>query len=265
MINRKHRIIASLLLCMMLFSVLVVPISHSRPVPPRPVPPWLLVAWFALTTALDILDAIERLIGIITEDLKEMEDAVAEANDKLRFELYPEREKREKEIENLQQKLDKLNAEEAAALSKRSNAESRIRSLKQDISQTEADLAMLSPYDYSARETLEHHLSMLKSSLESAKQDVKDANKIIHSQWRALKRAYYESVISRLEHLLIMQVTSEISRLENLTDNLNPKITEKNKELETQKPRRAAAQAEVDAKRAAYDNKKKEGNPNAQK
>ena len=258
MINRKHRIIASLLLCVMLFSVMIVPISHSKDKPT-----WLLPLWIVYTTALDVLDGIERLIGIIREDLDEMEDAVAEANDEL-LELYDEREKREEEIGKLQAKLDELNAEEAAALSKRSNAESRISSLKSDISQAEADLAMLSPHEYSAREALEHHLSMLKSSLKSAKQDVKDANKIINSNWRAIKRSFYESAISGLERNLNMQVKSDIYRLETLTDNLRPKIAEKQAELEAEEPRRAAQQAEVDAARKAYEDAEKNGDPNAQ-
>lgn len=139
--------------------------------------------------------------------------------------------------------------------------------MKGDISQAEADLGMLGPYEYSARQALEHHLSMLKSSLESAKRDVKDANKIINSNWRALKRSYYQSTISRLEHLLNLQVQSEIGRLEALTDALNPHITQKREELEAQQPGRAAAQAEVDKKRKDYDkaqeeeNAKKNGNP----
>ena len=153
MINRKHRILASLLLCVMLFSVLVVPISHSQK---EGNPGKLAALWLALTAALDVLDAIERMIGIITKDLQEMEDAVAEANDELNDVLYPEREKREEEIRAVQQKLDELNSEEAAALSKRSNAESRIRSLTRGIQDAEGDLAMLGPYEYSAREALEH-------------------------------------------------------------------------------------------------------------
>ncbi len=258
MIDRKHRIIAALLLCMMLFSVMIVPISHAVNWPAV-----LLGLWIVYTTALDILDGIERLIGILTQELDEMEDAVAEANEELR-ELYKERDKREKEIREAQDELDKLNSEESAALSKRSNAESRISSLKRDISQAEADLAMLSPYEYSAREALEHHLSMLKSSLKSAEQDVKDANKIIHSNWRSLKQSFYESTISRLEHLLSVQVKSDIYRLESLTDNLRPKIAAKQKEIDDQEPARQAAQAEVDAARAAYDEKKKERDSNAQ-
>ena len=256
MINRTHRILAGLLLCVMLFSVLVVPISHSQT---ENRPGTLALLWLALTSALDVLDAIERLIGIITKDLKEMQDAVAEANDELLV-LYSERDKREEEIRAVQTDLDELNSEEAAALSKRSNAEGRISSLKSDISQTEADLAMLSPGEYSAREALEHHLSMLKSSLESAKQDVKDANKIINSLWRSAKRAYYQSVISRLEHLLTLQVKSEISRLEALTDALRPDIEKKQKELDAEEPRRKAAQADVDQKRKDYENAKKNGN-----
>ena len=266
MINRNHRILASLLLCVMVFSVLVVPISYSQK--PNDANPGRLAAlWLALTAALDVLDAIERFIGIITKDLKEMEDAVAEANDKLRLELYPEKDKRKEEIGDLQKELDKLNSEEADALSKRSNAEGRIRSLKGDISQAEADLGMLGPYEYSARQALEHHISMLKSSLESAKQDVKNANKIINSNWRALKRSYYQSTISRLETLLNSQVQSEIARLEAQTDALNPHIKKKREELEAQEPGRAAAQAEVDKKRAEYkkaeeeENAKKKGNP----
>ena len=266
MINRNHRILASLLLCVMVFSVLLVPISYSQK-PNEGNPGRVATLWLALTAALDVLDAIERFIGIITKDLKEMEDAVAEANDELNDVLYPERDKREEEIRAVQQKLDDLNSEEAAALSKRSNAEGRIRSLTRDIQDAEGDLAMLGPYEYSARQALEHHISMLKSSLESAKQDVKDANKIINSNWRALKRSYYQSTISRLEHLLNLQVQSKIGHLEAQTDALRPHIKKKREELDAETPRRAAAQADVDEKRAAHkkaqeeENAKKKGNP----
>lgn len=268
MINRNHRIIASLLLCVMLFSVLVVPISYSEKGGSSGSSSGKLAAlWLAFTSALDVLDAIERLIGLITKDLKEMEDAVAEANNELLYELYPERKKREEEIRAVQTDLDELNAEEAAALSKRSNAEGRIRSLTRDIQDAEGDLAMLGPYDYSAREALEHHISMLKSSLESAKQDVKNANKIINSNWRALKRSYYQSTISGLERSLNLQVQSRIYRLETFTDALRPDIKKKQEELDAQTPGRAEAQADVDAKREAYEKAKKEedakkkGNP----
>lgn len=194
-----------------------------------------------------------------------MEDAVAEANDELRDELYPERERREEEIGKLQAKLDELNAEEAAALSKRSNAESRIRSLKSDISQAESDLAMLSPGEESAREALEHHISMLKSSLRSAEQDVKDANKIINSNWRGMKKSYYGSVISRLENLLSVQVKARINYLQSLTDYLRPKITKKREELAAEEPRRKEAQADVDQKRADYEKKEKQWKAQNQK
>ncbi len=260
MINRKHRIIASLLLCVMLFSVMIVPISHSVKQPG-----YLLVLWIALTTALDILDAIERFIGIITQDLKEMEDAVAEANDELNDVLYPEREKREEQIQELQTDLDELNAEHEAAEKKARDAKSRIRSLKSEIKQAEADLAMLSPWEYSAREALELHISMLKSSLKSAEQDLKDAEKITGSLWRSAKRAWLDSSISGLERQLILQVTSRINRLENLTDRLRPKIKKKQGELAAEEPRRKAAQEDVDRKRAAYDEAKKKGDPKDQK
>lgn len=260
MINRKHRIIACLLLCVMLFSVIVVPISHSKKVPK-----WLWPLWIIYTTALDVLDGIERLIGIITKDLKEMQDAVAEANDELNDVLYPERKKREEEIRGFQKKLDELEAEHEAALSKRRDAKSRISSLKSEISAAEADLAMLSPWEYEARQALELHISMLKSSLKSAEEDVKDANKIIHSNWRSAKRAYYASVISRSERMLILQVTSKIGRLEALTDALRPKITKKQGELTTEEERREQAQEDVDAARKAYEEAEKNGDPNAQK
>ena len=244
----------------MLFSFVIVPVSHSKKVPI-----WLYPLWIFYTTAKDILEGIERLIGIITQDIKEMEDAVAEANDELRDVLYPERDKREKQIQEIQDDLDELNAEHEAALSKRRDAKSRIRSLKSDISAAEAELAMLSPWESEAREALELHISMLKSSLKSAEQDVKDANKIIHSNWRALKRSWLASSISGLERALILQVTSKISRLEALTDTLRPKISKKQDDLSTEKKRRKQAQKEVDAARDAYEAAKKQGDPNDQK
>ena len=158
-----------------------------------------------------------------------------------------------------------LNSEESAALSKRSNAESRISSLKSDISQAEADLAMLSPGEYTAREALEYHLSMLKSSLESAKQDVRDANKIINSSWRGLKQSFYESTISRLETLLSVQVKSEIHRLQAFTDKYRPLIKAKQAEIAAQEPAREAAQTEVDKRRADSEKKEKQWKDQNQK
>ena len=260
MINRKHRIIACLLLCVMLFSVIVVPISHSKDKPR-----WLLPAWIILTTALDILDVIERVIGIITKDIEEMEEAVKEANDELRFELYPERDRREKEIQELQDDLDELNAEHKAALEKRRDAKSRISSLKSEIQQAEADLAMLSPWESEARKALELHISMLKSSLKSAEQDVKDANKIIGSLWRSAKRSAYETTIRNLTRALILEIQTRINTLEAFTDELNREIGIKKEELAAKEPERKAAQDDVDEARADYDKKKKEGDPNAQK
>ena len=253
MIDRKHRIIAALLLCMMLFSVMIVPISHAKKGPA-----WLLPLWIIYTTALDVLDGIERAIGILTEDLDEMKDAVAEANEELQ-ELYDERAEKEEEIKDVQGKLDALNSEESEALQKRSDAEYQIGRLESDISQTEADLAMLSPGEYSAREALEGHLSILKSALESAKQDVKDANKIINSNWRSMKKSFYASVITRLERNLSMQGKADIYRLEAFTDNLRPKIAAKQAEIDAQEPARQAAQKEVDAARKAYEDAKKSG------
>lgn len=263
MINRKHRILACLLLCAMLFSVLVVPISHSKERPN-----YLKDAWTVLTAALDVLQAIDLLIAILVKDVQKMEDAVARMNDELNDDLYPARDKREEDIREVEKKLNKLNAEHAAAESKKSNAESRISNLKSEIKQAEASLAMLSPWESSEREALEHHISMLKSSLKSAEQDVKDANKILNSLWRSAKRAFYESVLGDAFSGLrgeLATIQSRISILEGSTDELNSAIKNKNEEIKAEGERRKQAQEDVDQKRADYDKKKKQGDPKDEK
>ncbi len=259
MINRTHRILACLLLCVMLFSVVAVPISHSKDKPN-----YLLAVWITLTTLLDALEAIDLLISILTADIQEMQDAIARMNDELKYELYPERESLEEAIREVEKKLDKLNAEEAAAESKKSNAESRISSLKSEIKQAKASLAMLSPYEVSEREALEHHISMLKSSLESAKQDLKDANKILNSSWRALKSLWYEGALDDLRGALA-RIQSRISVLEGSTGELSRAITKKNAEIKAEDERRKTVQADVDKTQKEYKEKEKQGDPKDQK
>ena len=254
-INRKYRIIAAFLLCVMLFSVFAVPISQSKDKPTSK----SAILWIAITALLDILDVYDILIGVIIKDLKMMEDRLAEINDGLKNKWYPKRDKQEKHIEENQEKLDELEAEHEAALEKKRNAKARIKSLKSDISKTENMLKVFSDW------TPEHagykaQLEMQKSTLASAEQEVKEADKIINSQWRAIKRGFYESVIGDAFSGLtgkLCQINASIYTLEKLADNLRRNIGKKSTEKENETKRREKVQRDVDKKRQEHDKQKK--------
>ncbi|MDE0483672.1 MAG: hypothetical protein OXI67_13910 [Candidatus Poribacteria bacterium] len=251
MINRKHRVIAAFLLCVMLFSVLAVPIGHSKDKPPTSKSA---VLWAALTVLLDILDVYDILIGVIIKDLKAMEDRLAEINDELNDKWYPKKDKKEKELETEQGKLDDLNAEREAALEKRRGAQARIKTLESDISKTETLLKLYSDW------TPEHaayqaQLEMQKSSLASAEQEVKEANKIIRSDWRAIKRTYYEWIIGDAFSGLtgeLCDIKGRINTLERQADILRREISKKTTEEENETTRRAGVQRDVDKKREEH-------------
>lgn len=262
MLQKHARFIAIMMMLMLLASVIVVPIGHAVRVPG-----WLLPLWIAYTVLEDILSGIDRLIGIITQDIEEMEEALEETNDELLNKWYPKRENKEAELRDAQGKLDDLNAEHEAALTKKRNANSRIRTLKSEISQIEASLAMLSPSEESQRAALEAQLAQKKSELADAKQDVKEADKIINSHWRAAKRSWYRYIIGDAFSGLtgeLVRINARINTLETSVDNLNRDIENKNTEKENQTKRREQKQREVDEARRNYENARQNGNPNTQ-
>ncbi len=255
MINRKHRILATVLLCAMLFSVLAVPIGYSKDKPTSK----SAILWIALTTLLDILDAYDLLIGVIIKDLNMMEDRLAEINDELNDKWYPKKEKKEEELEEEQQKLDKLNAEHEAAKSKKRGAQERIKTLKSDISTTETLLKVFSP-STSLHSEYQAQLEMQESALASAEQEVKEANKIINSHWRGTKRGYYEWIIGDAFSGLtgeLCDIKGRISTLEAQADTLRREIKKKSTEKENETTRRKEVQKDVDKKRKEHDEQKK--------
>jgi len=239
----------------MLLAMSSVPISQSKDKPTSK----SAVLWIAITTLLDILDVYDILIGVIIKDLKMMEDRLAEINDELKDKWYPKRDKKEKQIEENQEKLDELEAEREEALEKKRGAKARIKSLKSDISTTENMLKVFSDW------TPEHagykaQLEMQKSTLASAEQEVKEADKIINSQWRAIKRGFYERAIGDAFSGLtgeLCQINASINTLENLADNLRRNIGKKSTEKENETKRREKVQGDVDKKRQEHDKQKK--------
>lgn len=263
MINRKHRVIAAFLLCAMLFSVLAVPIGYSKDKQPSK----SAILWAALTVLLDILDVYDILIGVIIKDLETMQDRLAEINDELKDKWYLKRKAKEEELKKEQKKLDDLNAEREAAKSKKRDAEARIKTLKSEIRQTEASLKMLSPGEEAERAGLEAQLAMQKSSLASAKQEVKEANKIINSNWRAMKRSYYEWIIGDAFSGLtgeLCDIKGRINTLERQADILRREISKKTTEEENETTRRAGVQRDVDNTRREYNEQKKKEEQEAQ-
>ena len=256
MINRKHRIIAAFLLCVMLFSVLAVPIGYSKDKPPKSKSA---ILWIALTTLLDILDAYDILIGVIIKDLETMEDRLAEINDELKDKWYPKKDKKEEELRKEQKKLDNLNAEHEAALEKKRGAKDRIKTLKSEISKTEGLLKMYSPWttQYAGYQA---QLEMEKSALASAEQEVKEADKIINSHWRGAKRGYYEWIIGDAFSGLtgeLVDIKGRIDTLQSQADILRSEIGTKSTEKTNETERRKNVQIDVDNKRREYEEQRK--------
>lgn len=262
MLQKQARFIAILMVCVILAFAVAVPFGYAKKVPK-----WLYPLWLILTTLEDILSGIDRLIAAITKDVEDMEDAIAGINDELDT-LYPRRDKKEADLREYEGKLAQLEAEHQAALDKRSAAQSRIRSLNRQISQILASLSMLSGSNSETRAYLEAQLRKKRSELAQAKQDVKDANKIIHSQWRAIKRSWYKAVIGDSFNGLKGELTAlngRIGNLETLADNFAEEIKKQNQKKKDEGKRRKAVQGRVDKARNNYNKAKKNGDPNQQK
>ena len=97
-----------------------------------------------------------------------MREARSDANDKL-LEWYPQRTRKERTLGD-KQAVDTLNAEHKAALAKKRNARARIKTLKRE-----------SPSAPAQRTAWESDLQDKESALAQAKQDVKDADKILNN------------------------------------------------------------------------------------
>lgn len=215
-----------------------------------------------------LYNEIKDIIALITKDIEEMERMKKDAEDELLNDLYPRREDAEKALQEVQDKLDELNAEIDAAKTKRSDANSRISTLEKEISQTKFSLSMLSPSEHSEHARLLTQLSMQESSLSSAKQDVKDANKIINSPLRSLQISHYESAIGNASTGLtgrVVSIKSRIYTLETLVDNLKRDIENKKTEKENQEKREDRVSKDVEEARKKYEDGKKNGNPNTEK
>lgn len=261
MLQKQARFIAILMVCMLLAFSIAVPMVSAKKVPG-----WLYPLWVVWMTLEDTLSGIDRLLALITQDLKEMKDALSDTNDEL-LELYPQRDKKEDQLRDYQGKLDILVAEHEAALQKRRNAQGRIRGLNREIAQIEATLSMLSGSESELRAALEAQLRQKRSDLSQAEQDVKDANKIINSQWRSIKRSWYRSMIGDSFSGLTGELTtlnSRIGNLEAISDSLQSSIADKEQEETDETTRRAKVQTQVDTARENYNKAKRNGNPNTQ-
>ena len=261
MINRKHRSIAILLVCVMLLSAVVIPMGHSKGMPG-----WLLPLWIIFTGLEDILSGIDRIIGLITHDLEEMREARSDANDKL-LEWYPQRTRKERTLGDKQAALDTLNAEHKAALAKKRNARARIKTLKREISQIKSSLSRLSPSAPAQRTAWESDLQDKESALAQAKQDVKDADKILNSLWRGIKISWYGAIIGDAFSGLrgeLARLRARIHTLETLSDTLDINIKKKDTELGNETRRRGNVQIQVDQARENYKNARAQGDPNTQ-
>lgn len=262
MLQKQARFIAILMVCMLLAFSIAVPMVSAKKVPG-----WLYPLWVVWMTLEDTLSGIDRLLALITQDLEEMEDVLADTNDEL-AELYPKRDEKQKSIDKYQGKLDKLESEHEAALEKRRNAQARIRRLNREIAQIEATLSMLSGSESELRAALEAQLRQKRSELSQAERDVKDANKIINSHWRSIKRSWYKSMIGDSFSGLTGELTvlnSRIGNLESIADSLERNITDKKQEETDETTRRAKVQTQVDKARSDYKKAEKNGNPNTQK
>lgn len=255
MLVRQKRYIALMMVCILLASMIILPIGEAKKKPGGV----LGALWLAYTTLEDALSGIDRLIAIIIKDLEDMRDALEDINDEL-LELYPIRDEREEELEDAQDELDKLLEEEEAAKKKKRNAKTRIKTLKREIVQLKSELSRTSPSDSEGRAALESQIEQKESDLSQAKQDVKDADKIIGSWWRGIKMTHYRTVIGDVSSGLTRRVGNlnyRIGNLEQQADNFNAAIKEKEKEQAAEQPRRDKKQIEVDKAREKY-NKRKE-------
>lgn len=258
----QARFIAIMMVCILLVFAIAVPIVSAKKVPK-----WLYPLWVIWMTLEDTLSGIDRLLAIVTQYLEEMEDALSDTNDELK-DLYSKRDVKEDELKDYQGKLDKLEFEHQAALDKRRDAQSRIRSLNREIAQIEATLSMLSGSESELRAVLEAQLRQKRADISQAEQDIKDANKIIHSHWRSIKRSWYKSMIGDSFSGITGELTilnSRIGNLESIADGFRKSIDDKNQAETDETARRVKVQAQVDKARSDYEKAEKNGNPNTQK
>ena len=258
MLVRQKRFIALMMVCVLLASMIVLPIGDAKDKDKKT--GRLAELWLIYTALEDALSGINRLIALITKDLERMEDALEDTNDEL-LELYPKRDKKEKQLEENQDELNRLLAEKAAAKKKRSNAKSRIRTLKREIYLLESEFSRTSPSDSEGRAALQAQLRQKRSELAQAKQDVKDADKIINSLWRGAKITFYKAVIGDAFSGLTRDLGNlnyRIGSLERIADDLNREIVKKKEKKEAVQTRRNKKQEEVDKARADYEKEKKQ-------
>ena len=255
MLVRQKRYIALMMVCILLASMIILPIGEAKK---DKKPKKSVLLWLIYTAAEDVLSGIDRLLALIIKDLELMKDELAEINDEL-LELYPRRDEREAELKKNQDKLDELLEEEEAAKKKKRNAKTRIKTLKREIVQLKSELSRTSPSDSEGRAALESQIEQKESDLSQAKQDVKDADKIIGSWWRGIKMTHYRTVIGDAFSGLTRKVNylhSKIGSLEGMADSFSAAIEEKEKEQEDEQQRRDEQQIEVDKKREEYRKRK---------
>lgn len=257
MSHKKLRFIAFLMVCIILASVVAVPIGETKRKDKNSKAGLILAA---LLTLEDILSGIDRVLPLIVKDLDAMENQLAEINDELLYKLYPRRDELEAELDDVQDELDKLLTEEADAEKKKKDAKDRISDLKSEISNIKSVLKRVSPSDEEHIAWLESQLSEKETQLSDAEAEVKAADKIIGSLWRSIKISHYETVIGDAFSGLTQQLNGlnyRIKTLEEKSDKLKIAIEDKGKEKKDTKDRRKEVQAKVDKKRAEHEEQKK--------